>query len=257
MMYASEEAKNYYNEIKNYLVMYRAKGRYSSRCETFRYKGLVAKVALAGKSIKVCLAIDPSSLVDTKYHFKDVSAKKQYAEVPTMIKVRSDRGLKHFKELVDMMMGARGVKVKRNFEPTDYTKSLIPNGEAILGTLGYSVDYLYNTMNVDSIPEELPDDLEQYLPKIMGDSLEEERVEAPIYLDTLCNHFVDGDEITIDVLKTLHVVTKGNVLKIKARGTLDRKLTIYADEFEPDAVKMLLCTNCTAVKIIRPEDLED
>lgn len=251
MMFAPYEAKEYYNEIKNYLIMYRAKGRYSARCETFRYRGLVAKVALAGKSIKVCLAIDPQSLVGTKYRYKDVSAKKQYAEVPTMIKVRSARGLKYFKELVDIMMANRGVKPKRNYQPTNFMPQLIPNGEAILATLGMSTDYLYPSMNARSIPAEMPEDIADYLPVIQGEELQEEEVEASIYLDTLCNHFVDGDEITIDILKSLHIVTKGNVLRIKARGTLDRRLIIYAEYFEPDALKMLMCTNCTAIKIIR------
>lgn len=251
MMFASYEAKEYYNEIKNYLIMYRAKGRYSSRCETFRYRGLVAKVALAGKSIKVCLALDPQLLEGTKYHFKDVSAKRQYAEVPVMIKVRSPRGLKYFKELVDMMMAIRGVKPKRNYQPTNFLPSLIPNGEAILATLGMSTDYLYTMMNAKSIPAELPDDLADYLPVIQGEELDGEEVEAVIYLDTLCNHFIDGDEITIDILKSLHIVTKGNVLRVKARGTLDRKLIIYAEYFDADAIKMLMCTNCTAIKIIR------
>ncbi len=251
MMFASYEAKEYYNEIKNYLVMYRAKGRNSARCETFRYKGLVAKVALAGKSIKVCLAIDPASLEGTKYHFKDVSDKKQYAEVPTMIKVRSQRGLKYFKELVDMMMAVRGVKPKRGFEPTNYLPTLIPNGEAIMGSIGLSTNYLYGLMNVKSIPDDMPDDLADYIPVIQGEELDGEEVKANVYLDTLCQHFEDGEEITIEVLKSLHIVTRGNVLNIKARGTLDRKLIIYAEYFDPDALKMLMCTNCTAVKIIR------
>jgi len=251
MMFAPYEAKEYYNDIKNYLVMYRATSRYSARCETFRYKGLVAKVALAGKSIKVCLAIDPTSLEGTKYNFKDVSNKKQYEEVPTMIKVRSPRGLKYFKELVDIMMATRGVNPKRNYQPTNYLPYLIPNGEAILATIGMSTDYLYSSMNVRGIPAELPDDLIEYLPVIQAEELDEEEVEATIYLDTLCNHFIDGDEITIDVLKELHIISKGNVLRIKARGTLDRKLIIYAEYFDDDAIKMLMCTNCTVVKIIR------
>lgn len=251
MMFAPYETKEYYNEIKNYLIMYRAKGRNSSRCETFRYKGLVAKVALAGKSIKVCLAIDPQSLQGSKYRIKDVSEKRQYVEVPTMIKVRSARGLKYFKELVDIMMASRGVKPKKNYQPTNFMPSLIPNGEAILGTLGMSTDYLYPTMNARGIPSELPDDLGDYLPVIQGEELDGEEVEASVYLDTLCNHFVDGDEITIDLLKEVHIVNEGNVLRIKARGTLDRKLIIYAEYIDSDALKMLLCTNCTVVKIVR------
>ena len=149
------------------------------------------------------------------------------------------------------MMANRGVKPKRNYQPTNFMPQLIPNGEAILATLGMSTDYLYPSMNARSIPAEMPEDIADYLPVIQGEELQEEEVEASIYLDTLCNHFVDGDEITIDILKSLHIVTKGNVLRIKARGTLDRRLIIYAEYFEPDALKMLMCTNCTAIKIIR------
>ncbi len=252
MMFAPYETKEYYNEIKNYLEMYRAKGRQSARCETFRYKGLVAKVALGGKAIKVALAIDPSFIEENpKYHLKDVSAKKQYKDVPVMIKVRSDRGLKYFKELVDYMMANRLVKPKRNFEPTNYMPQLIPNGEAILGSLGMSTYYLQDTMNARGIPDELPDNLDEYIPMIQGEDLGEEEVEATVFLDTLCNHFNDHDVVTIDVLKQMHVVNKGNVIRIKARGTLDRKLIIYAEYFDSDALKMLMCTNSTAIKIVR------
>ena len=252
MMFAPYETKEYYNEIKNYLTMYRAKSRASSRCETFRYKGLVAKVALGGKSIKVFLALDTAIIDENpKYHLKDFSEKKQYQEVPVMIKVRSPRSLKYFKELVDIMMANRGVKPKRNFEPTDYMPQLIPNGEAILASLGMSTYYLQNTMNVKGIPDEMPDDLDEYIPMIAGDPLDDEEMEANVYLDTLCQHFEDGSEVTIDILKSLHIVKNGNVIHIKARGTLDRKLIIYAEYFDPDALKMLMCTNGTAVKIVR------
>ena len=253
MMFAPYQTKEYYNEIKNYLGLYRAKGRQSARCESFRYKGLVAKVALGGKSVKVFLAIDPSFIDENpKYHLKDVSEKKQYQEVPVMMKVRSDRGLKYFKELVDYMFATRGVKPKRNYENVDYLPTLIPNGEAILATLGMSTYYLQNSMNAKGIPDEMPDNLEDYLPMIPGEELPEgEEIEATVYLDTLCNHFEDGNEVTIDVLKSLHIVTRGNVLRVKARGTLDKKLIIYAEYFDDDALKMLMCTNCTAVKVVR------
>lgn len=251
MMFAPYETKEYYNEVKNYLTQYRAKGRYSSRCETFRYKGLLAKVALAGKSLKVYLALDPEFVAQSpKYHFKNVSDKKQYAEVPVMIKVKSDRGLKHFKELVDIMMADRGVTVKKNFEATNYIPQLIPNGEAILGALGYPAEYIQDIMNADLIPDDMSDDLINYLPVVSGEALED-KVEASVYLDTLCSHFDDGDEITLEKLIEMRIVSGGSVLKIKARGTLDKKLTIYADEFESDALKMLMCTNCTAIRVSR------
>ena len=235
MMFAPYETKEYYNEVKNYLMMYRAKGRCSARCESFRYKGLVAKLALGGKAIKVFLALDPAIIEQyPKYRLKDVSEKKQYAEVPVMIKVRSDRALKYCKELIDLMFANRLVKPKRNFEPTNFITQLIPNGEAILGNLGMEAWYLQDTM-------------------IPGDPLDEEEEEAVVYLDTLCLHFEEGSVIQLDMLKSAHICQKGNILRVKARGTLDRKLIIYAEKFDDDALKMILCTNGTAIRIVRDE----
>lgn len=248
---ASDEVKNYYNEVKNYLIMYRAHARLSKKCESFRYKGLLAKVAFAGKTLKVNLAIDPKTLEGTKYHFKDSSDKKQYQLVPTQIKIKSDRGLKYFKELVDMMMEGREVKPKRRFETTDFTALLIPDGHAVLYTLGVTNDHLVDIMDVSNIPNDLPVDLVYHIPTINGDDIEGMKEENSIYLDTLCKHFNDGDIITLDILKKNNILTRGNMLRIKARGTLDKHFTIYADSFEANALAMLLCTGSKAVKLIR------
>lgn len=248
---ASDEVKNYYNEVKNYLLMYRAHARLSKKCESFRYKGLLAKVAFAGKTLKVNLAIDPKTLEGTKYHFKDRSDKKQYQLVPTQIKIKSDRGLKYFKELVDMMMEGREVKPKRRFETTDFTALLIPDGYAVLYTLGVTNDHLVDIMDVSNVPTDLPVDLVYHIPTVNGADIEGMKEENSIYLDTLCKHFNDGDIITLDILKKNNILTRGNMLRIKARGTLDKHFTIYADSFEANALAMLLCTGSKAVKLIR------
>lgn len=248
---ASDEVKNYYNEVKNYLLMYRVHARLSKKCESFRYKGLLAKVAFAGKTLKVNLAIDPKTLEGTKYHFKDRSDKKQYQLVPTQIKIKSDRGLKYFKELVDMMMEGREVKPKRRFETTDFTALLIPDGHAVLYTLGVTNDHLVDIMDVSNVPTDLPVDLVYHIPTINGADIEGMKEENSIYLDTLCKHFNDGDIITLDILKKNNILTRGNMLRIKARGTLDKHFTIYADSFEANALAMLLCTGSKAVKLIR------
>ena len=251
LMFASVEAKEFYNQAKNYLMMYRAKSRLSARCETFRYKGIMAKLVLAGKSIKAYLAISPKDLEGTKYHYKDVSDKSVYVEVPVLVKIASKRGLNHFKELVDFMMAARQVKPKKNFVPVDYLPELIPNGEAILSCLGLGTDYIYDYINVKSIPSDIPDNVENMVPVIAGTNLTEDSVEVSIYLDTLCTYFEDNEVVTLEVLKERRILRYGDTLRVKARGTLDRKLTIYADVFEPQALKMLMCTNCRAIKIVR------
>lgn len=251
MMFASVETKEYYNLVKNYLMMYRANSRYSSRCETFRYKGIMAKVVLAGKTVKVYLAISPKDLEGTKYHYKDMSEKSVYQEVPVLVKVSSNRGYKYFTELVDYMMAARQVKPKKNFVTTDYFPDLIPNGEAILNSIGLGTDYLYDHINIKSIPADIPMDLENIIPVISGTPVEEDAVEASIYIDTLCTYFDDNEVITLDILKARNVIKYGDLLRIKARGTLDKKLTIYADAFDAEALQMITCVNGRAIKIVR------
>jgi len=250
--YADDEAKAYYSEIKNHLMMYRAKARSSARCESFKYKGIIAKMGMVGKTLRVWLAIEPASLEGTKYHFKDVSDKKLYAEVPTMLKIRSARGVKYCKELIDMLMASREVKPKRNFEPVDYIPTLIPDGEAVLDNLGINTAaVMAPQVSADNIPANLPDDLENALPTVEGDPLEGEEEVVTVYTDTLCKHFEEGEPVDIIGLKSAHAVTNGNAIIIKARGTVDKKLTVYAEYFESDALKMLLCANCTVIKIVR------
>lgn len=251
LMFAPYESKYFYSEVKNYFMLYKAKGRSSSSCETFRNKGLISKVTIMGSTIKVYLALDPKEFVDTKYRFVDVSDKRKYKDVPFLIKVKSERSLKQFKELVDLMMEKREIKAKKKYEAIDFTTQLIPNGEAILTSIGYSSDYILDSVNVRSVPSDLPDDLENYIPIVQGEELNIDETPVSMYLDTLCAHFEDNGEVSLDILKSLGLVANGSVLKIKARGTLDKKLIIYADEFEPLALKMMMAANCTAVKIIR------
>jgi hypothetical protein len=86
---------------------------------------------------------------------------------------------------------------------------------------------------------------------VTGEALAEEEQEAVVYLDTLCHHFLDGDTVNLQTLKSLHVVQAGNVLRVKARGTVDRKFKIYAEHYDEDALQMLLVTNSTAIKVVR------
>lgn len=248
---SSDEVKNYYNEVKNYLLMYRAHARMSKKCESFRYKGLLAKVGFAGKTLKVNLAIDPQTLEGTKYYYKDTSDKKQYKDVPTQIRIKSERGLRYFKELVDIMMNRKEVKAKRRFEPQDFTSNLYPDGHAVLYSLGVSNGYLVDTMDVSNVPYDLPIDLVRHIPTVSDSKIEGIKEENSIYLDTLCKNFEDGDTITLEILKEKKILTRGNMLRIKARGTIDKHFTIYADSFEASALAMLLCTGSTAIKIVR------
>ena len=135
------------------------------------------------------------------------------------------------------------------FRSVDFVETLLPNGSAVLKELGFAEDRLLEEVNAKSIPVDLPKTMEQRVPtKTIAFPDEEELAE--IALDTLCNYFTSSDCITLELLKEKKLIKNANSIRILARGTLDKPLTIYADSFEEDAVKMIYLTNGTAVKLL-------
>ncbi len=73
----------------------------SSSGDTFRlHRKTYCKVVVAGKGLKLYLALDPNAYVDTKIPVIDVSAKNAYAETPLAFKVKSDLSLRRAKSLI-------------------------------------------------------------------------------------------------------------------------------------------------------------
>ncbi|MBQ8849743.1 MAG: uL15 family ribosomal protein, partial [Clostridia bacterium] len=69
-----------------------------------------------------------------------------------------------------------------------------------------------------------------------------------VNIDTISLAFSDGDTVTLNTLKEKKLVPKnaGHV-KILARGSLDKKLTVVAQDFSDAALKMILLTGGEAV----------
>ena len=61
-----------------------------------------------------------------------------------------------------------------------------------------------------------------------------------INLDTICENFEDGETVTLAELKRRKLVNGGaGRVKVLARGIMDKKLTVIADKFSLQAVKMI------------------
>ncbi len=70
-----------------------------------------------------------------------------------------------------------------------------------------------------------------------------------INLDTICENYEDGDTVTIESLKTKRlIVNKADRIKVLARGVMTKKLTVVADKFSIQAVKMIGLAGGTAEK---------
>ena len=105
LIQATPRVRDYYNAIKNHILSYKGvKARMSWRTESYR-KGRVQlfKMKIRGKTICLYCALDPAEYSETKY-FHETATAKVYANVPMMVRIKSDRGLKRAKELVDDVM---------------------------------------------------------------------------------------------------------------------------------------------------------
>ena len=73
---------------------------------------------------------------------------------------------------------------------------------------------------------------------------------AVVNIDTISANFADGDVVDIAALKAKGLVGKKDTqVKILARGYIDKSLTVVADDFSVDAVKMILLADGTAKRV--------
>lgn len=81
--------------------------------------------------------------------------------------------------------------------------------------------------------------------------LKQEKVKKDIInIDTLSDSFNNGDEVTLEALIEKGLVSpKVGYIKVLARGELNKKLTVIADDFSIQAVKMIVLTGGHARKI--------
>ena len=123
LIQARGNAPEYYSLIKNALLSYKGvKDRTSWGYESFnKGRAKVAKINVKSKTVYLYLAIDPALLQDSKYFFDDVSAKKKYADVPVLLKIRGERKLKHALELIDRIC-AEEMQLPKidDYAPVDY-----------------------------------------------------------------------------------------------------------------------------------------
>ena len=79
------------------------------------------KMKIRGKTICLYCALNPEDYSNTKY-FHETATAKVYAKVPMMVRIKSDRGLKRAKELVDDVMKNFVILPNDKFAEVDHTE---------------------------------------------------------------------------------------------------------------------------------------
>ena len=104
---------SHYDEIKNYILSFQVKSRISNAGDIFRlHKEEYVKIAIAGKGLKLYMALNPEDYKDGPIPVDDASDKKMYKDIPLVFKVKSELSVKRAKKLIDDLMAKKGLPQK-------------------------------------------------------------------------------------------------------------------------------------------------
>ena len=281
---STEEVQYRYHVIADTLFSYGLRSRQSWKKERYFNKGTnYAKMIFKGKTLCVCLAIDPNTLKGTKYSFEDISSVKKYDDVPVMVRVRSQRSQKYVLELIDMMMANAGFKqireVKDEFDifPPMSKAELVENGAIkVMMTDGngeiVAADFetmknskfnlvtggitLHKHVSVDEVAQISDEDVAPFIQTEVDPDPENDNEvtygskKGIINIDTISSAYNDGDVVTIASLIEKGLVQKNiHFIKVLARGELDKALTVKAHDFSMDAAKMIVVAGGNVVEL--------
>ena len=118
---AEDKVKNYYSELKNHILSYKGvKSRFSWKFDSYnKGREQLFKIKVRGKTVCLYCALNPEEFDKSRYHHEAVDA-KMLADVPMLVKVKSDLGLKKAKELVDIVMAKHEIVVNPKAVSVDY-----------------------------------------------------------------------------------------------------------------------------------------
>lgn len=106
-----DDIKEYYNLLKEEALSYGLKSRLSISGDTFRlHTKTYLKIVVAGKGLKLYMALDPSAYKDSSIPVKDAGTKNRYKDIPLVFKVKSPLSLRRAKSLIKDVCEKDGLK---------------------------------------------------------------------------------------------------------------------------------------------------
>lgn len=265
LIQSDDETKRYYSAVKNRLLSYNGvKSRIAWKWESFRSgRKTLAKLRLRGKTLSICLALDPENRFERKYNVESLADIKAYAATPCMCRIKNERRLRCAEELIAELMMRNGITEKPR-EKTDYAEiyayettdaliarkliKVLTDRDAQRGT-AFEPSDIRGSVTAQEVDGLMRDEVAATL--IEKSDVTSDRTKTGIVnIDTLSANFESGEVVTLDEIKKR---VKGfnkqtTYIKVLARGTLDKALTVEADGFSLQAVKMIVLTGGTAVR---------
>ena len=114
---ADDDLRNKYEELKAEAARYGLKGRVSKSGDTYHLgRKNYLKIMIVGKTLRTYYALDPKEYAGSPIPVEDVSEKKAFADMPSMLRVKSDLSLRRAKTLIADMMKADGIEAGKEKE---------------------------------------------------------------------------------------------------------------------------------------------
>lgn len=277
LIQSSDEAKERYAYLTNLILSYGAHGRLSWNYHSFNTgRNQLFKLSVRGKTLCLYMAYDPAEEFEEKYKV-EISEAKKYAKIPCFIRIKSSRKVKYAEELIENLCARYGltrgedvVAVRASDYPYDTTENLIKrelikftvvegvlqeDSELVQASVAYLMREKVTAEEAhDLLTDKTAKDLVKKVERPVAVAKPKARTKRggrryAVNVDTLSDSFAAGDTVDLNALKGKGIVPKSEkAIKILARGTLDKPLTVIADDYSADAVKMIVLTGGTALK---------
>ena len=249
---ASDRTQQFYSDLRNELRCYKAlKFKSNNTGDTYAYRGkVVFKVTIFPKALKVYYALKPADFEVKKYHHKDVKDIKKYENIPLLFRIASDRGYKYALELLEAL--AKKLKIaKTKVKPFDFMPDFnTTSKELLIENGGEELLRASCTKDHSSV---ISDGLAKKCMMLrVRKPIEGEKVVAEISIGELSAAFKTSYKINLDLLKEVGLVSKdANYLKVNAMNNCYKAITIAADEYEPEVIRMVVLTGGNITRLVK------
>ncbi len=242
------ECRQYYQELKSYLLSYGLKSRLSWSYDSI-YLGRIpfAKLSIRGKTLSMNIALDPTGYEGGMY--EDCHELKKYVDVPLRIKIKSNRSLKLAKQAIDLLASTRGYAIKEEIsnceiEPIRSLKENLQLG--LVKKLKMKQAVSLSSISADDLEDlEISVDAAETVKQVIVTKKCSGKKEI-INLDTISKNYKENEIVSLATLVEKHLVSpKAKAVKCLARGILDKPLHFELNDYSNDAVKMILVTGGT------------
>ena len=272
LIQASDEVRGYYNTLKNFVLSYKkVKTRISWSHESVKNgRNKICRFVLRGKSLYLYMPLNADDYAETKYKVERAEAKR-FEEFPCLYRIKNPRRVKYATELLATIMEKFGLKQTETEEedfvkdyPYEETLPLIKRGLIKVTRSNKKIEFedlpeepIVPRFSIEPRAEVKVQEVEELMPDEVAEALVIRSVRKAdatkkgiINVDTLSKYFKDGETVTLEEIKKRveGFNRKITYIKVLARGSLNKKLTVEADEFSVDAQKMILLTGGQVIK---------